>query len=162
MRRALAVARHTPPGDIPVGAVIFDADGHELASGTNRREVDGDPTAHAEVVALRKAVRAHGDGWRLTGCEIVVTLEPCLMCAGAILNAQMASLVYGATEPKTGACGSVHDVTYGRLAVRGGVLAEESGRLLTTFFTGVRLNKETIHQAIDQVEHKLAGRWGNP
>src|SRR5699024_2688115 len=83
MRRALDVAPTTPAGDVPVGAVIYDPDGAELATGVNRREALADPTAHAEVEAIRAAVREYGDSWRLEGCELVVTLEPCAMCAGA-------------------------------------------------------------------------------
>jgi tRNA(adenine34) deaminase len=123
MRRALEVARSTPAGDIPVGAVLYDASGKELATGVNRREQLNDPTAHAEVEAIRQAVRVHGDGWRLEGCELVVTLEPC--------------------EPKTGACGSLVDVLRAPGAlhvpeVRGGVLEEECANLLTDFFGGLR------------------------
>ena len=103
MQRALAVARQTPAGDVPVGAVLYDAAGRELATGVNRREQLRDPIAHAEVEAIRQAVRIHGDGWRLTGCELVVTLEPCAMCAGALQSARVSSLVFGAFEPKAGA-----------------------------------------------------------
>lgn len=143
MRRAIAVARTTPPGDIPVGAVIFAPDGRELATGTNRREADQDPTAHAEVVAIREAVTRFGDGWRLTGCELVVTLEPCLMCAGAIVGARLGSVVFGADEPKTGACGSLIDALRAPGAlhtpqVRAGVLAADTAALLTDFFEGLR------------------------
>lgn len=139
MRRALDVARAAPPGDVPVGAVVFAPDGRELAAATNRREADGDPTAHAEVLALRAAARRLGDGWRLTGCELVVTLEPCAMCAGAIAGARVGSLVFGAFEPKTGACGSVLDVLRvsglpHRIDVRGGVLARDAGDVLEDFF----------------------------
>ncbi|WJZ16779.1 tRNA-specific adenosine deaminase [Corynebacterium guangdongense] len=144
MRRALEIARtETPAGDIPIAAVIYDADGVELAWGTNRREADGDPTAHAEVVALRAAVGRHGDGWRLTGCELVVTVEPCIMCAGAIVNARVGSVVYGAAEPKTGAAGSLVDVLreppgLHHPQVRAGVLAEEATGLMTGFFSELR------------------------
>ena len=144
MRRALEVARtHTPAGDIPVGAVIYGPDGRELGWGTNRREADSDPTAHAEVVAIRRAVAEYGDGWRLTDCEIVVTLEPCAMCAGALVGARIASIVYGAAEPNTGACGSWVEVPRAPGAlfvpqVRGGVLVEETASLLTDFFGGLR------------------------
>ena len=110
MRRALDVAKHAPAGDVPVGAVLYDASGTELAAGVNRREELADPTAHAEVEAIRQAVRVHGDGWRLSGCELVVTLEPCAMCAGALQAARVSSVVFGAFEPKTGACGSLIDV----------------------------------------------------
>ena len=93
MRRALDVARCTPAGDVPVGAVLFDAAGKELATGVNRREQRADPTAHAEVEAIRQAVRVHGAGWRLSGCELVVTLEPCAMCSGALQAARVSSAV---------------------------------------------------------------------
>lgn len=143
MRRAIEVARTTPAGDVPVGAVIFAPDGTELASGTNRREAESDPTAHAEVVAIRSAVRRYGDGWRLGGCELVVTLEPCLMCAGAATGARLGSIVFGAYEPRTGACGSLVDAVRvpGALhipQVRGGVLEAETAELLTGFFSELR------------------------
>lgn len=143
MRRAIEIARRTPAGDIPVGAVVFDAAGRELGWGTNRREADTDPTAHAEVVAIRNAVAAHGDAWRLTGCELVVTLEPCAMCAGAAVGARIGSIVFGAFEPKTGACGSLIDVPRAPGAlhvpeVRAGVLAEECADLLGDFFRDIR------------------------
>ncbi|WPF66274.1 MULTISPECIES: nucleoside deaminase [unclassified Corynebacterium] len=143
MRRALEVACSTPPADVPVGAVILGPDGSELARATNRREMDLDPTAHAEVLAIRQAVRAHGDGWRLSDCTLVVTLEPCAMCAGALLGARVGSLIFGAFEPKTGACGSVFDLvrdsaTLHHPQVRGGVLEEECGELLAGFFAGRR------------------------
>ena len=143
MQRALAVARQTPAGDVPVGAVLYDATGRELATGVNRREQLRDPTAHAEIEAIRQAVRIHGDGWRLTGCELVVTLEPCAMCAGALQAARISSLVFGAFEPKTGACGSLIDVLRAPTApftpqVRGGVLEEDCVALLEKFFTTLR------------------------
>ena len=143
MRRALAVARTTPPGDVPVGAVIFGPDGRELATGVNRREERQDPTAHAEVEAIRAAVAAFGDGWRLTGCELVVTLEPCAMCAGALTAARIGSIVFGVFEPKTGACGSLVEGPRAPGApdvpeVRGGVLESECAALLTEFFGDVR------------------------
>lgn len=143
MRRALAVARSTPPADVPVGAVVFAPDGRELASATNRRETDGDPTAHAEVLAIREAARVYGDGWRLCGCELVVTLEPCVMCAGAAVGARIGSIVFGAWEDKTGACGSFVEAVRAPGAlhvpeVRGGVLAEEAASHLTLFFNAQR------------------------
>lgn len=143
MRRALEVARQTPAGDIPVGAVLYDAAGNELSTGVNRREQRGDPTAHAEVEAIRAAVAKHGDGWRLEGCEIVVTLEPCAMCAGAIQGARVTSVVFGAFEPKTGACGSLVDVLRAPGAlhvpeVRAGVCEEKCAGLLTDFFGELR------------------------
>ncbi|AGF71296.1 nucleoside deaminase [Corynebacterium halotolerans] len=143
MRRALEVAAQTPADDIPVGAVIYAPDGRELATGTNRREADLDPTAHAEMVAIRQAVHAFGDSWRLTDCTLVVTLEPCTMCAGALVGARVGTLIFGAWEPKTGACGSLFDVVRDagvlhRPQVRGGVLESECRELLTDFFTDLR------------------------
>lgn len=143
MRRALDVAKRTPAGDVPVGAVLYDATGTELATGVNRREELADPTAHAEVEAIRQAVRVHGDGWRLSGCELVVTLEPCAMCAGALQAARVSSVVFGAFEPKTGACGSLIDVLRAPTApftpqVRGGVLEEECAAGLRKFFDDLR------------------------
>lgn len=143
MRRALEVARTTPPGDVPVGAVLYGPDGCELAVATNRREADGDPTAHAEVLAIRRGVDKHGDAWRLTGCTLVVTLEPCTMCAGALLGARVGELIFGAWEPKTGACGSLIDVVRApgqlhRPQVRGGVLEGECAALLDGFFESLR------------------------
>lgn len=143
MRRALEVARTTPPGDVPVGAVVFGPDGTELAAATNRREADADPTAHAEVLAIREAVVKHGDAWRLEGCTLVVTLEPCTMCAGALLGARVGELIFGAWEPKTGACGSLLDAVRApgqlhRPQVRAGVLERECAELLSGFFESLR------------------------
>ncbi|MDO5099199.1 MAG: nucleoside deaminase [Corynebacterium sp.] len=143
MRQAITVARTTPVGDIPVGAVVFNPAGEVIGTGTNRREADGDPTAHAEIIAIREAVRNHTDGWRLTDCTLVVTLEPCTMCAGAIVGARLKRLIFGAFEPKTGACGSVFDVVRDRQVlhspeVHGGVLSEECAALLADFFTDLR------------------------
>src|SRR5699024_8597678 len=87
MRAAIAAARRTPPGDVPVGAIVVGPDGTVVAEASNRREADADPIAHAEVLAIRAAARAHGDGWRLEDCTLVVTLEPCVMCAGAAVMA---------------------------------------------------------------------------
>lgn len=142
MRRAIEVARTTPPGDIPVGAVIYGPDGREVATGTNRRECDQDPAGHAEIVAMRAAAEALGS-WRLEGCELVVTLEPCTMCAGAVLGARVSSLVFGAYEPKTGAVGSLIDVLRDpthlhTVEVRGGVLEAETAGLMTEFFERLR------------------------
>lgn len=142
MRRAIEVARTTPAADIPVGAVIYGPDGTEIATGTNRRETDQDPAGHAEVVATRNAARALGT-WRMDGCEIVVTLEPCTMCAGIILGSRMRRLVYGAYESKTGAVGSLIDVLRDpahlhTVEVRGGVLESETAQLMTGFFERLR------------------------
>jgi tRNA(adenine34) deaminase len=139
LRRALEVARTAPlSGDVPVGAVVFGPDGEELGIGRNEREATGDPTAHAEIVAMRAAA-ASRDGWRLDGCTLAVTLEPCTMCAGAIVLARIDTLVFGAWEPKTGAVGSLWDVVRDprlnhRPAVYAGVLADECAALLRTFF----------------------------
>ncbi|WP_373279194.1 nucleoside deaminase [Skermania piniformis] len=139
MQVALAVARTADPADVPVGAVVFDPDGAELARAANAREVTGDPTAHAEVLALRAAARVYDDGWRLSGATLVVTLEPCTMCAGALVAARVSRVVFGAWEPKTGAVGSLWDVVRDRRLshrpqVHGGVLADESAALLDRFF----------------------------
>lgn len=137
MRRALAVAG-AAGADIPVGAVVYGPDGAELAAGRNERELTGDPTAHAEVVALRRAAEAVGS-WRLDGCTLVVTLEPCMMCAGALVLARVSTLVFGAWEPKTGAVGSLWDVVRDRRLnhrpeVYSGVLEAECAALLRDFF----------------------------
>ncbi|HSV65291.1 MAG TPA: tRNA adenosine(34) deaminase TadA [Mycobacteriales bacterium] len=143
MRQALAVARPALRwGDVPVGAVLLGPSGNVLAEGRNERELTGDPTAHAEVVALRRAAERLGS-WRLAGCTLVVTLEPCTMCAGALVLARVARLVYGATDPKAGAVGSLWDVVRDRRLnhrpeVIGGVLAQECGALLREFFAGQR------------------------
>lgn len=130
-------------GDVPVGAVVLSPDGDLLGVGTNRREADGDPTAHAEVLALRAAASARG-GWRLDGCSLVVTLEPCAMCAGAAVLARVQRIVLGAWDPKAGAAGSVWDLVRDRrvnhrVEVVGGVREAECGQLLTDFFQSHRL-----------------------
>jgi tRNA(adenine34) deaminase len=124
--------------DVPVGAVIFDAGGVELGAGRNEREATGDPTAHAEIVALRRAAARRG-GWRLDGCTLVVTLEPCTMCAGALVLARIGTVVFGPWEPKTGAAGSLWDVLRDRRLthrpeVYPGVLEAECAALLLDFF----------------------------
>ena len=129
-------------GDVPVGAILLDADGTVLATGRNRREEDLDPTAHAEVVAIRAAAAVRGD-WHLDGTTLVVTLEPCVLCAGAILAARIPRVVFGAWDEKAGAAGSVYDLLRDRrlnhrVEVVAGVLEEESGRLLLDFFQGRR------------------------
>jgi tRNA(adenine34) deaminase len=143
MRRALELAATAPEsGDVPIGAVVLDEDGVVLGEGVNVRERDGDPTGHAEVVALRAAAERLGE-WRLTGCTLVVTLEPCTMCAGATVLARVDRLVFGAYDAKAGAVGSLWDVVRDRRLnhrpeVLGGVLAEESTALLDAFFAGQR------------------------
>ncbi len=143
MRLALDAAHDVGPDDVPIGAVIVAPDGSVLASAANRREADGDPTAHAEVLALREATRKHGDGWRLEGCTLAVTVEPCTMCAGAIGLARVSRVVFGAWEPKTGAVGSLWDVLRDprlvhRPEVLGGVLDAECAALVTDFFAARR------------------------
>jgi tRNA(adenine34) deaminase len=143
IRAAIAAAAGAGPADVPIGAVVFAPDGTELARAANARESLGDPTAHAEILALRAAAKAFGDGWRLEGATIAVTVEPCTMCAGALVMARVALLVFGAWEPKTGAVGSLWDVVRDRRlthrpAVRGGVLADECAALLEAFFTRQR------------------------
>ncbi|MCX5284311.1 MULTISPECIES: tRNA adenosine(34) deaminase TadA [Streptomyces] len=140
MRLALDEARlAVRDGDVPVGAVVLAPDGTTvLAAGHNEREATGDPTAHAEVLALRGAAARLGE-WRLTGCTLVVTLEPCTMCAGALVQSRVERVVYGARDEKAGATGSVWDVVRDRRLnhrpeVVEGVLAEESAALLTDFF----------------------------
>ncbi|WP_457113147.1 tRNA adenosine(34) deaminase TadA [Marmoricola sp. URHA0025 HA25] len=143
MRRALELAARAPAtGDVPIGAVVVDAEGAVVGEGLNVRERDGDPTGHAEVVALRAASARLG-GWRLEGCTLVVTLEPCTMCAGAIVLSRVERLVFGAYDEKAGAVGSLWDVVRDRRLnhrpeVVGGVLAEESAALLETFFKSHR------------------------
>lgn len=139
VRAAIAAAEGADPRDVPVGAVVFDADGRELARATNAREALGDPTAHAEILALRAAAAVHGDGWRLEGATLAVTLEPCTMCAGALVLARVGKVVFGAWEPKTGAVGSLWDVVRDRRLnhrpeVRGGILETECAALLDDFF----------------------------
>ncbi len=145
VRRALEVASGAvATGDVPIGAVLVDADGVELAAACNARESTGDPTAHAELLVLRAGAALlgrdrRGDGWRLSGCTVAVTVEPCTMCAGALVAARVRRLVFGAWEPKTGAVGSLWDVVRDRRSphrpeVVGGVLADECAALLTEFF----------------------------
>jgi len=146
MRMAIEQAVAASGTDVPVGAVILDAAGSVIASGSNRREADGDPTAHAEIVAIRAAARAVGS-WRLAGCSLVVTLEPCTMCAGAVLAARLGRLVYGAADPRAGAAGSRWDVLHDRglggdVEVVGGVLADDCGALLRDFFQRLRNSGE--------------------
>lgn len=140
MRLALAEAeRALPVGDVPIGAVVVAADGSVIGRGFNAREARKDPTAHAEVVALRKAAQAVGS-WNLSGCTLVVTVEPCTMCAGAAVLARVQAVVFGCWEPKTGAAGSLWDVLRDRrlphrVEVRGGVLAGECAALVERFFS---------------------------
>lgn len=139
MRRAFALASDAgADGDVPVGAVVMDAAGRVIGEGRNLREVTGDPTAHAEVVALREAARVRGS-WHLADCTLVVTLEPCVMCAGAILQARIDRVVFGSWDAKAGAAGSMYDVLRDRrlphrVEVVGGVEEERAAAQLRTFF----------------------------
>ena len=148
MRAALAEAhRAAALGEVPVGAVVVRGD-ELLGAGHNRRETGGDPLAHAELLALRQAA-ARVEGWRLLGCTMFVTLEPCAMCAGALVNSRVERLVFGAFDPKAGWCGSLGDIPRDprlnhRLEVVTGVLADECGALLRDFFR--RLREERVEQ----------------
>jgi len=143
MGLALALARSASfEGDVPVGAVIIDRDGTVIGRGRNVRERDGDPTGHAEIVAIREAATARGQ-WRLEGCTLVVTLEPCTMCAGAIVASRLDRLVFGAFDHKAGAVGSLWDVVRDRRLnhrpeVVSGVRAEEAAVILRDFFSAHR------------------------
>ena len=143
MRLALAEAELAlPSDDVPVGALVLDPSGAVIGRGHNEREAVGDPTAHAEVLAVRDAARREGE-WRLTGCTLVVTLEPCTMCAGAIVLSRLARVVYGAWDEKAGAVGSLWDVVRDRRLnhrpeVVPGVLAEDCAAALTAFFDARR------------------------
>jgi tRNA(adenine34) deaminase len=143
MDRALALAAEAAQtGDVPVGAVVMDAAGTVIGEGRNLREVTHDPLAHAEVVAMREAAASRGS-WNLEGCSLVVTLEPCLMCAGALLQARVSRLVFGAWDEKAGAAGSVYDVVRDRrlpyrAEVVAGVRADAATALLREFFDARR------------------------
>jgi tRNA(adenine34) deaminase len=143
MRAALAEARAAlETDDVPIGAVVLDSSGSVVGRGRNRREADLDPTAHAEVLALRQAAESRG-GWRLDGCTLVATLEPCTMCAGAIVLSRVDRLVFGAFDAKAGAVGSLWDVVRDRRLnhrpeVLSGVLADESTAVLLDFFAAHR------------------------
>ena len=142
MRLAIAQAKEAAAaGEVPVGCVVLDRDGNVLGAGRNRREETHRADAHAEMETIRQACDALGT-WRLEDCTLVVTLEPCPMCAGAIVNARIGTVVYGAKEPNFGSCGSVINLfeeRYGHHpAVYGGVLADECAALLSAFFAGLR------------------------
>jgi tRNA(adenine34) deaminase len=142
MMEALAEARRAAGiGEVPIGAVVVRG-GAVVGRGHNRREIDGDPLAHAEILAIRQAAEAVG-GWRLAGCTMYVTLEPCAMCAGALVNGRVERLVYGAPDPKAGYCGTLGDLVRDprlnhRLEVTAGVLESESAALLRGFFASLR------------------------
>jgi tRNA(adenine34) deaminase len=148
MRRAIALAeRSAAAGDVPVGALVVVPSGEVVGEGWNVREAEGDPTGHAEVVALRAAAARLGT-WRLEGCTLVVTMEPCPMCAGAVVLSRVARVVLGAWDPKLGACGSVWDVVRDRRAthraeVVGGVLEDECGEVVRRFFGAHRGGSDT-------------------
>jgi tRNA(adenine34) deaminase len=143
MTRAVELARQAgASGDVPVGAVVVTGDGAVVGEGRNRREADRDPTAHAEMLALRAAARTLGT-WRLTGTTLYVTLEPCSMCAGALVAARVSRLVFGATDPKAGACGSLYNLCVDprfnhEVEVLSGFMGADSSALLSGFFAGRR------------------------
>ena len=151
MERALALATEAAGrGEVPVGAVVYRGE-EVLAEASNNRESSGDPTGHAEIVALREAGRRNG-GWRLDDCSVAVTLEPCPMCAGAMVNARVGRLIYGASDPKGGACESLYEITRDtrlnhRLETIGGVLQERCGALLREFFRERRALKKAAKKA---------------
>jgi tRNA(adenine34) deaminase len=147
MEQALSEASlATDHGDVPVGALIIDAAGRELSRAHNRREVDADPTAHAEILALRGAARQRGH-WRLDDCTLFVTLEPCAMCAGAMVNARLGRLVFGASDPKAGAIVSLYRLAEDarlnhRFTFSAGCAPEASVELLQRFFRALRARGE--------------------
>ena len=150
MRQALALAQEAAAaGEVPVGCVIVDKDGQVIGRGRNRREEEKNPLAHAELDAIADACRRYGD-WRLKGARLYVTLEPCPMCAGAIINARVGTVCYGARDEKAGACGSVLDLFAERFnhrpRVYGGVLKEECAALLQDFFHDLRKNSPNFPQ----------------
>jgi tRNA(adenine34) deaminase len=142
MQHAIALAKQAKAIDeVPIGAVVFQA-GEIVGEGFNRKEIDNDPTAHAEMIAIADAAQRLGR-WRLQDCTLVVTLEPCPMCAGALVSARMERVVYGASDPKAGACRSLYEISDDlrlnhRCEVTSGVLADECGDLLTQFFKAKR------------------------
>ena len=151
LEEAAAAVDH---GDVPVGAVVVGPDGTELGRGRNRREQLADPTAHAELEALRAAATALG-GWRLDGCTLVVTLEPCPMCAGALVQSRVARLVFGADDPKAGAVTSLFDLVRDprlphRVEVHRGILADASTTLLRSFFTSRRYTPQRQGARVDE------------
>jgi tRNA(adenine34) deaminase len=148
MRQAIALAQAAADcGETPVGCVILDAGGEIIGRGYNRREQDADPTAHAEIIAIHEAAGAIRN-WRMLGCTLVVTLEPCPMCAGAMVNARISRLVYGADDPKAGAVRTLYQICDDprlnhRMAVTSGILAQECGKMLSQFFQARRaINKK--------------------
>ena len=148
MRLALAEAEQAKQtGDVPVGAIVVDEAGTVIGRGRNRREIDRDPTGHAEIVAMRQAA-AHLGTWRLHGATLIVTLEPCVMCAGALVNARIERVVYGCHDPKAGALRSLYLIGEDsrlnhRYSVTSGVLAEDCSRILSGFFAALRATPPT-------------------
>ena len=148
MSEALSAAREAAAlGEVPVGAVVVQG-GEMIARAFNRREVDKDPLAHAELLAIRSAAESIG-GWRLNGCDLYVTLEPCAMCAGAIVNSRVETLIFGARDPKAGFCGSLGNLVEDsrlnhRPEVRSGVLGEDCGKILKDFFTALRRRPKAL------------------
>jgi tRNA(adenine34) deaminase len=146
MEEALAEARRAVEiGEVPVGAVVVSPEGKILARGHNRRQIDSDPTGHAELIAIREAARLQGD-WRLEGCTVYVTLEPCPMCAGTMIMSRIARCVYGCTDPKGGFLGTLGDLSHvpginHHFEVTSGILAEESAELLRSFFRDLRAKR---------------------
>ena len=146
MEEALVEARRAELiGEVPVGAIVVSASGEILARGHNRRQIDSDPTAHAELLAIREAARQQGD-WRLEGCTVYVTLEPCPMCAGTMVMSRIARCVYGCTDPKGGYLGTLADLSCvsglnHQFEVSPGILADESAEMLRTFFRNLRSRK---------------------
>ncbi|MBO7422559.1 MAG: nucleoside deaminase [Oscillospiraceae bacterium] len=145
MSQALSLAeKAADKGEVPVGCIITDSEGNIIARGSNRSRETMDATAHAEIEAIREASKVIGD-WHLDGCTIYVTLEPCPMCVGAIMNSRIRRVIYGAKDPVKGACGSVIDLFSehfpDKAVVYGNVLGKESGELLSTFFSSVREEK---------------------
>jgi tRNA(adenine34) deaminase len=143
MREAIALANAAAAmAEAPIGCIVLNAEGEIIGRGHNRREIDSDPTAHAEIIALKQAAQSLGS-WRLIGCTLVVTLEPCPMCAGAIVNARVDRLVYGASDPKAGAVRTLYQICDDprlnhRVSITAGLMAEECGELLRRFFQARR------------------------
>ena len=146
MEEALAEARRAAGmGEVPVGAVVVSAEGEILARGHNRRQIDSDPTGHAELLAIREAAARIGD-WRLEGCTVYATLEPCPMCAGTMIMSRIARCVYGCTDPKGGFLGTLADISHvpglnHHFEVVSGVMAEESSEMLRSFFRELRIRR---------------------
>lgn len=164
MKRALELARLAAcEGDIPVGAVVIDEEGQIVGEGRNRRRLDLDPTAHAEVVALRQAAKFRG-AWNLNNCTLFVTLEPCPMCAGALVQARVSRLVFGCSDAKAGACGTLMNIAadgrfFHRLEITRGVLEQECRTILQQFFLDCRRRHKEARSAREKLHvHESEGR----